>query len=124
MALSHYLLRLQLLDAGIDQTDEVLQGAVNSPTIVYSGAVIAEHLAAELLERRQLREVLDVRSSDRVRRASRPSPRAHASRAAPSAFATATRSPSVSRNAIALGPSRSASTVGALPRRRGGSACS
>ena len=91
-------------------------GALTSPARRERGDDRPEHLAAQHVERRQLRELLDVRAPRSTRPCITP-PRISStfvSRAeSASAFATATMSPSLSMNAIADGPSSSASSASA-----------
>ena len=80
-------------------------GAVTSPMSAVSGAMIAPSTcAAEHVDRRQLRELADLVARDRACPAGRRRGSSGSSSRGPrraSAFATATMSPSASRNAIA-----------------------
>jgi hypothetical protein len=121
--LSTCALLLQLLDAGVDQADQVAHRRADQADDRHQRrGDRADDLAAEHVERRQRREVLDLRLADRV--PSSMPPRiarifvVFAESA--SAFATATMSPSASMNAIAVGPSsiaRSASAPAASAAR-------
>jgi hypothetical protein len=78
----------------------------------------ADDLAAEHVERRQGREILDVVLADRRAVEDAAADREDLGRLRPSrsAFATATMSPSASMNAIAVGPSSIASSASAPAR--------